>query len=1015
MKYNKIKYKYLKLLLVAFLVSFSILPAFSQTESEPLVTGIVVDTKGQPVNNVAVVVVDNFEQYYTNAKGAFSLSALEGYTLRFSKENYQSQDVKLQSDSATLKIVLKSIENETIYNVGYTSRNKYNLTSAISTISSAELTQSPTTSIESAMTGKASGLTIMRSSGNEPGYQSSSIYIRGIGTFGEFRAPLILVDDFERNISQLDIHEIESVSILKDGAANAQYGQRGANGTLLVSTKRGIVGKPEIEFISQFGMQRTTNIPKFLGSREYLTLYRKALINDGISLPTDSKYNPDMYDDTQDAYLYPNVNWYNSILKKSAPQQEYKLTFRGGTEIVKYFILFGYLNQDGIYKHTNENQGFNTNLDYSRYNIRSNFDVNITKDLSVTLDIAGQIENHNMPNSATTDIFGTLSGIVPYAMPIQYADGRLAGTSVYQNNPLGMISRTGYRSDRNKGLQIKAEGIHKLDFLLSGLSANLSVAYDGLSGYGKGKSASYAVYEHLGGDSYSTYGENKDVSLQFVKFYDSYQYMLAFNGGLSFAKDFAQNSIIADIRYYQSQTYTMGDNPAFARQGVNGKATYSYDKKYVAEFSFAYDGSEEFAQGKRFGFFPAISGAWILSNESFLKDYDNLNFLKLRASYGQTGNRNHGFGRYAYQSHWSGFDSSSGGYIFGSGHTWSDGAWEGRPANPNLTWETSYNLNIGFDAEMFSKLTVSFDAFRHDRKDIITEMSGSSSSVAGAPLPYVNYGSVLNQGFELSAIYKSKAGKVNYFVQGNVSLAKNKITKIDEIAGLADYLKKNGKSVTQMWGLEALGFYADENDILNSPISTFYTVKPGDIKYKNQNPDEDNSINSFDEIPIGNPTVPEWTFGLTLGCDYRGFDFSALLSGVANRSVYLNNVTVWGLQNNNNATSILYGAWEQGVNETGASYPRLTTENNLNNYRSSSFWIKNGNFLRISNLELGYQLPASILQKIKIKQVRLHVNAQNLFSFHHLKDYNLDPEVVDAGISGYPNMRVFNVGLNIKF
>ena len=891
---------------------------------------------------------------------------------------------------------------------------KYLQTSAVSTINYSDLDKASVSNLENALTGKASGLTVLRKSGDEPGNSLSDIYIRGIGTYGQFRSPLFLVDDVERDISQMDIEEIESVSILKDGAANARYGQRGANGTVFVTTKRGIVGKPEISLTAQYGFQQPARLPDFLSSREYVSLYNKALQNDGMSVPSDDRYNPEMYNGTQNPYLFPDVDWYSSFLKDNTPQQQYKVSVRGGTEQVKYFVLFSFLGKNGLYKYSDVNSGFNTNVNYNRYNIRSNIDAAVTKSLDISLDLAGRIEDKNMPNSSSSDIFNVLSTIAPNAMPIVYEDGKIAGTSQYRQNPYGMISHTGYRKDRNKVLQVKAQARQRLDIVTKGLDVRVMVAFDGVSGYGTGKTSNYATYELQRDNTYSVYGEDKQLSLAQEKLYDYYQYRLAFDAGFSYERTFGKHEVLADMRYYQSQLFVQGDNPAYARQGMSGKATYCFDKRYVGEFSFAYDGSDEYAPGHRFGFFPSVSGAWIISNESFF-NRNVVNYLKFRASYGEAGNCKTGFERYAYQSHWSGFDQSYGGYIFGSGFAWSDGAWEGRLANPDLTWETTRNVNVGIDFELFSKLSVSVDAFWHKRTDIVSEKQNTSSWIIGAPFPYVNIGTVVNRGMEASLTHNNRINKFGYFVQANISLAKNKILAMDEVEGLKEYQKRTGKSVSQLWGLEALGFYMNEEDIRNSPISTFYKIRPGDLKYKNQNSGEDNHINSYDEVPIGKPTVPEITMGLSLGIDYAGFDFSAMLSGVANRSVYLNNAAVWALQNNNKVTALAYGAWEKGVREADATFPRLTTENNLNNYRSSSFWIKNGNFLRLSNVEIGYQLPESLLKKVNIKQLRLYVNGQNLLTVDKLGKYDVDPEVVDAGVTGYPVKRSLNIGVNQKF
>lgn len=1010
------RYWSVRLLCFLSIVCSGGLPAFSQTDDAvQMIKGTVRNIEGEGIEGVSVSFVGSTKHEYSDMNGEFAIPAGSEKVILFAKTGYRSQKVEIIDENEKISVKLDNANESDRYTIGYTERERYLMTSAVSVIRSSDLERPLNTTIENAMTGKASGLTILRNSGDAPGYESSSIFIRGTGTFGAFRNPLFLVDDIERDFNRMDVLEIETIGILKDAAANVQYGQRGANGTLLVTTKRGFVGKPEIDFVAQIGLQQPTRLPDFLNSREYVSLYNKALINDGMTVPDDKRYDPATYDGSQDPYVYPDVDWYDSFLRKTAPEQQYKLSIRGGTDVIRYFVLFTYLNQGGLYKYTDLHSNFDTNLKYERYNVRSNLDASVSKSLTVSLDLAGRIENRNMPNASTADIFNTLSTVTPNAMPIQYEDGKIAGTSLYRNNPYGMISRTGYRNDRNKALQVKAQAVQKLDIITPGLSANAVVAYDGLSGYGTGKSDAYATYELQKDGTYTVYGEDKQISLAQEKFYDYYQYMLDFFGGFSYQREFDKHHVLADVRYYQSKMYTQGDNPAYARQGVNGKATYCFDRRYIAEFGFAYDGSEEFAPGNRFGFFPSISAGWVVSNESFLRDNQTVSYLKLRASYGETGNSKSGFERYAYQSHWYGFDASYGGYIFGSGYTWSDGAWEGRIPNPDLTWETSRNLNVGIDADLFKKLSLSFDLFRHDRKNIISEKKNTTSSIVGAPAPFENIGSVLNKGFDFSLIYRDTFNKVGYYVQTTVSFAKNKITAMDEVAGLPGYQQRTGKSVTQLWGLEALGFYADETDIQNSPVSTFYRTQPGDIKYKNQNPNEDNFINIYDEIPIGKPTVPEWTFGLTFGLDYAGFDFSALMSGVANRSVYLNNAAVWVLQNNNKATGIAYGAWEKGVREESATFPRLTTENNLNNFRSSSFWIKNGNFLRVNNLELGYRIPVTLLEKIKIKQIRIYVNAQNLICFDSLDKYDLDPEFPDAGVTGYPAMKSFNFGLNVKF
>ena len=924
----------------------------------------------------------------------------------------QEQDEPLPDDFSVMSM---PESKEPVYQIGYETKSRSELTTAVSVVGAKTLGKQPLMSVENALAGAMSGLTVLRATGSEPGANISNLYIRGIGTENMMRSPYMLVDDIERSFSRMDIHEIESVTILKDGAANSIYGQRGANGTVLVTTKRGFVGKPEIEFVSQVGTQQPTRLPQFLGSREYVRLYNKALQNDGLPLPTGDKYNPDMYNGLQDPMLYPDMNWYNEMLRDNAMQQQHKLMFRGGTEAIRYFVLLGYLNQQGLYNHTELNDGYSTNIDYDRFNIRTNLDAHVNKSLVISLDLAGQVENRNMPNSTADDIFTALSSITPNAMPIQYADSMLAGTSQYRNNPFGMVSRTGYRQDRNIALQLKAKAVQQLDVFAKGLSAELAFGYDGVSSYGLFKSEKYATYERQADGNYSKYGENVPLSLKMEATNQDHAHLLTFFGGLNYNRVFDQHGVNGNIRYYQAQTHIRGNNPPYGKQGVNGRLGYNFERRYFVDFMLSYDGSDEFAKGHRFGIFPGVAAGWLLSNEQFLADNSSITFLKLRGSYGEAGNsKNSGLDRYVYQSNWAGFDAASGGYIFGTGFAWSDGAREGRMPNPNLTWETTKNMNIGIDLSLYDKLSFTIDGFIHNRENIILQMQNSTPAIIGSPYPYANAGAVSNKGFETTITYLDNFGKFNFYVRGNVSFARNKITQTDESDNLPENLRKTGHSVTQIWGMQATGYYANQADITNSPYNTLYKVRPGDIKYANIY-DSDDVINDLDAGAIGNPQIPEWTCGLNAGVEWNGIDCSFLLSGYAGRSVLLDNSAVWVLQNNGNVTSLAHGAWEAGVREANATYPRLTTEANTNNYRSSTFWLKNGNFIRLSNIELGYSFPDKLLSNIKVKKLRLYVNGQNLFSIDHLKEYNLDPEVINAGVTQYPVTRAINVGLSAKF
>lgn len=898
--------------------------------------------------------------------------------------------------------------------IGYGERPIEEVTTAVSVIKAGDASRSSYLSTESALAGKAAGLTVLRTSGNEPGAEVFSLYIRGVGSENSVTAPYVLVDGIERSLSSIDVNEIESITVLKDGASNAIYGQRGANGTILVTTRRGREGKPAITFSTQLGWQSPTHRPEFLRSADYVTYYKKALANDGLTVPADSKYDPANYVAGRDMTMYPDVDWYDEFVRKNSFQQQYRLTFTGGTKAVRYFMFLGYAGQDGVFKHTDLNKGYSTNVKYERFNIRANIDANITRTLTAALDIATIIDNRNRPNVSTSDIFSTISSIVPNAMPVTYEDGTLAGTSQYRQNPLGMISRTGYTKTRNVGLQIRAKAVQSLDMVIKGLNAEIVFGYDGESAYGLTKAEKYATSERQPDGSYSVYGENVPLALNQSANDKHYRYLIGFYGGLNYKNTFDRHTVGANVRYYQSQDFVRGDNSAYGKQGVNGTVSYDFDKRYFVDFGFSYDGSDEYAPGKRFGFFPAVSAAYLISNEDFLKGSTALTMLKLRASYGEAGNcRTSGIDRYAWQPHWYGYDTSWGGYIFGSGFSWSDGAWEGRQPNPDLTWERTHNYNVGVDLTLFNKLSFSADGFIHKRDNILLTLSNSTVGALGMPAPYANIGKVTNRGFEVSVGYNDRAGNVNYSVNANVSYAVNRIDRTDEVDNRPANLCRTGHSVGQPFGLVAIGYYKDQADIDASPYNTLYQVRPGDIKYQDVNGDK--IINEEDQMAIGYSTVPRWNMALSAGMEYKGFDLSFLLTAFVDRSVMLSNANAWAFRNNGNATGIVRGAWEAGVREDKATYPRLTTEDNKNNYRTSTYWLKSGDFLRLSNVEIGYSFPQEWMNSIRLSGLRVYANAQNLFTADNLGDYNVDPEVVDAGLTGYPVTRSFNFGLKLQF
>ena len=999
---------------IILIMLFFLFSNFTFSQDNSSIKGRISDKNGNPVVNAVISVLDEFTQVSTDLSGNFTISVAPGKVLLTSRIGYKPFKYEIK-DRADISIQLEKEQPEEVYQVAYGTRRKSELTAAISTISADDLTKAPVSTLGNAIQGLASGLTLLKTVGAEPGWDQPSIYIRGVQSFGGGTAPLVLVDNVERDFSQLNPAEIESFTVLKDAAATVQYGMRGANGVILVTTKKGFVGKPVISLTAQYGMQSPTRLPQYVGSQDYVSYRNIALRNDYNKLSdadftslflSNPKNNPANYNGSN-PYLYPNTNWYKSFLNSTAPQQSYNLSFRGGTEVAQYYVVLGTVDQKGLYKSTDVNPGYSTQNDFTRYNFRSVVDVNLSKNLKVGVNLAGRVENRHVPNSSAGSILSALSKL-PSTVPVSNADSSIAGSSIYKYNPYGMIAKTGFQDQYSFYLQGTTTFDLKLGMITEGLSANGLFGYDAAKFYNRYKSQSYAVYQQNADNSYTQFGQSNSIDLGYSSSNSSFNLMLNYLCGISYDRTFGVNHIASDIKYMQSSLSTDGNNPDYRNQGVFGRTTYTFDSRYTAELGYAYNGSEDFASGKRYGFFPVVSGAWVISNEEFMKNNETLNFLKLRGSYGKVGNSNIGAGsRYPFEDKFY----SGGGYSFNRSST--DGSYEGRIANPNLTWEESLNANIGLEVSLLKKLDIEVDVFSNNRRQIITDLSNVLPSIIGQDLPYVNDGSVLSRGFEVTLKHHNKIGDFSYTLQGNVSFVKNKITSKQEVAGLNAWEYRTGQAVMQQWGLQVAPdkFFKDQADINGWAKSSYGILQPGDVKYVDQN--KDGVIDSQDYIALGNPSVPEINYGFSLGCEYKGFDFNVLFTGIANRSLFMNNNVFWGMQDNNNITT------EVAANSWGVSsnplYPRLTTQLNNNNYQPSSLWLKNVDYLRLQTLEIGYSLPKKLLSKANINEVRFFINGYNLFSFDGLNKYNLSAEIPNAGVTLYPETRVINIGTSLKF
>ncbi len=906
-----------------------------------------------------------------------------------------------------------SLEASTIINVLYGKQSRQSLTSSVFSVSGSELRKTQTSTLSNSMFGRFPGMAAIQTDG-EPGYDEATIYMHGQHSM-RGNGFVILVDGFETDaFNQLSADEIESVTLLKDAAALAMYGIKSANGVLLVTTKRGVVSRtPKIAFNARYGLQTPTYLPKLGDSYTYASLYNEALQNDGLS-PVYTPSQLDGFKSESDRYLYPNTNWYDEVLKKISSIQDYTLTFSGGNNFARYFVMGGFMSSAGLYANTDKDNS--SNINFQRFNFRANVDIDITKSLLVQVGLGGRVENRKFPaNITTADLFRNMVVYAPTLYTARTHDGQLTGTSLYPNNPVGSVLGKGWDSRISRDAQATVYAKQKLDIVSKGLGVfggfSSRSSYQGA--YYKTRTYAYAepIYTTLPTGEESLYylqrGANTDLVVGNSG--DSESDRLAFQFGAEYERSFGNHDVNALAMYQQDEYSVLPNQAAYAKRNFMGRLRYAFSQKYLAEFSWSYSGTENYPPGKKFGFFPSISAGWIISNENFLKNSHVINYLKLRASAGILGS-DVGAARFAYNEYWG--TSSNQGYYLGTAVAYSDAFVQVQIANPDLTWEKSKIFNIGMESKWLSnKLGFAADFFIERRSDILINDNNVTPSLSGITISkMVNKGKVSNYGIDLSASYNDRIGKLNYFINPMFSFCRNKITESYETPKEEQARYQQGRPLGQRFGLEAIGFFKDETDIANSPYQTFMPVCPGDLKYKDQN--EDGIIDVHDEVAIGKPTNPEIYYSCNFGVSYKGFDVEFLLQGNSGRSVYLSDYTIWPFYSNGNNISewAANGHWTSG-NSANATFPRLTTINNTNNYRSSDFWVRNVSMLRLRNAELGYTFSGSKLQKVKVEKLRVYLSAVNLFTTSTLAP-NVDPETLSVG---YPTLRTYSFGLSANF
>lgn len=977
------------------------------------ITGKVTDNEGKELSGVSVTVKGTSKGVSTNTKGEFVIDANQGDVLEFSIIGYKSLSATVGSGTAiAVKMEVDVTGLTDVVVVGYGKQKKVSVVGAIATVQTKELKQSPAANLSNALVGRLPGLIAVQNSG-EPGFDGAALYIRGINSFSGSNSPLVLVDGIQRSFSNLDANEVESVSILKDASATAVYGVAGANGVILVTTKRGKEGPAQVSFSAENSIQTPTRLPEFLDSYNYATLLNEANENEGKGqFYAFSADDIQKFKDGSDPYGHPNTDFLEELLRKYSRKTTYNLNISGGTKTARYFINAGYLFQDGAYKKF-DNDDYDANAIFKRYNFRSNIDVDLTEDMTIGLDLAGRIEHRHFPGTSAAAIFGSIYRHSPTAYPLYTPDGKFGGSTTFSDNPAGRISKTGYSDGYTSAIQGTFRMSRKLSWITPGLSANVSFAFDNSSVFTRSRSQNFAVYIY----NPTTKEFNKKSGTDDTPLSDpSESTGGAYNqsvleASVNYQKQYREHDFTGMVLYTQRTRNIQGAQYAkpFINQGLVGRITWNWKDKYFAEFNGRYDGSENFAKGKQFGFFPSVAAGWVISQENFFDRFSAvINFLKLRGSFGLVGNDGLSGRRFLFQSIYS---SANNVYVFGDNPGSVGGLAENAIGNPDVTWENAQIADIGFESRFLNnKITLNFDLYRQQREDLLITR-GTIPAIVGASLPAVNLGKTDNKGFEVEVEYRDRVGKLSYFVKANTSFTRNKVVFADEAEQKYEYQSITGQRIFQPFGLVFDGFYKDAADIAKSPVSKFGPVQPGDMKYRDVN--GDGLVDAFDRVPIGHPNVPEWIFGASAGVSFKGLDLSVLFQGSRNSTVYLQQEAAWEFFNGGKVLDHHLGRWTPATADI-ATYPVLHTAENTNNHtQTSDFWQKSGNYIRLKNAEIGYTLPKAWVNKIKIKSARFYLTGLNLITWDKVKTF--DPEAPSGRGWFYPQQKIFNAGVNIVF
>ena len=1036
------------LLLITLFVSAGISSVYAQDDGKRRITGTVSDENGQPLPGAYVYIKDTKVGTTANLDGMYVIDIDPSDELTFSFIGYLEQTLK-PGKSSTVNVSLQPDSNalEEAVAVAYGAQKRQAVVSALSTITTDDL-KVTSTNITSSIQGQLPGLIAVQRNA-EPGRDDAEFWIRGVSSFKGGTSPLVLVDGVERSISDLDADEIDSFSLLKDAAATAMYGAEGANGVILVTTKRGHIGKQQISLRVEQNLSVPYRIPDFVDSWDYMRLANEASFNDGLD-PT--KYPDDLialYESGADPDLYPNSQW-TDLIARTVHGQRYTLNFRGGTENAKYFVSAGYQQKDGVFKKNPESK-YNSNFSYDRFNLRSNIDLKVSKTTQLSVDLAGQYTMRRTANRSPDDVFVFMLHTPPHLFPFVYSDGSVSTyekeTDANNRNPYYMLYQQGYRREFQTNIQSRVNLRQDLKFITEGLSARAAVSFDLKETLYKLRDYHPSKYHAIGRDE--TTGElilntvyNGSPDVDQVKITSSgYDRQIYIEAAIEYNRTFAGKHAVGAMGLYnQKERQTYDDALTYRTQGLVGRVTYGYDNRYFIEANFGYTGSETFAKKNRFGFFPAVGVSYMISNESWYPEglKNVLSSAKIRASVGRTGNDDTGTSRFLYRATFS-----------ESGHTFNQGITSGGASNglgagiydlqfENLTlgWEIEDKTNVGLDLSFFNRaIQIQADYFYNIRSAILLQRNTIPGYAGFHEKPWQNYGRVRNQGVDASIDMMKQFGDWKISARGTFTFARNKVLEIDELTPDEEYQRVTGTRINEQEVYIAERLYTEDDFIRSTNTNGTYAytlrpglptptfggiIGPGDIKYVDMN--HDGIIDTKDKVRgVGHPYKnPEINYGFGFNVEWKGIYASVFFSGVANTSILLasGNSTFWpfnwGVEKGNYRTAFL-DRWTADNPRQDVTYPRLHVGyGNSINDEPSTWWLRDGSFLRLKNAEIGYVLPEKALKTLRISGLRFYLLGENLAVFDHVKFWDPEQGNRNKGVS-YPMSHSFTLGVELDF